>query len=149
MEQEQKETAIALIKAVVLLQLKVLLGAARDLVIGPTAIVAALADLVLLQLQKPRFFRSVLRFGEHSDAWIDVWSAGRYPEEPHGENVETLLARVEEVVRDPQTGARQARILKRWAARQVSRARQRAAAQLAARPPSIPDQASPPPRDWE
>ena len=139
MEQEQKETAIALIKAVVLLQLKVLLGAARDLVIGPTAIVAALVDLVLLQLQKPRFFRSVLRFGERSDGWIDVWSHGRYPEEAPRENVDALLARVEEVVRDPQTGARRARVLKRWAERQVARARQRAAVQLSSRLTSTPE----------
>jgi len=133
MNNEQKRTATALIKAVALLQLKVLLSAARDLVIGPVALVAALIDLVLLKVQEPRFFRVALRVGEHSDRWIDVWSGGRHPEEPRRENVDALLARVEEVVRDPQTGARRARVLKRWAERQVARARQRAAGQLSAR----------------
>jgi hypothetical protein len=139
MDQEQKQTASALIKAVVLLQLKVLLGAARDLVVGPTALVAAFIDLVLLKEQEPRFFKSTLRFGEQSDRWIDVWSAGRHAEEAPRENVEALLASVEAVVRDPQTGARRARVLKRWAERQVARARQRAAAQLSARPASAPE----------
>jgi len=61
MDAEYKRDAVALIKAVAVLQLKVLLGAARDLVVGPTALVAALVDLVFLKLQPPRFFRSVLR----------------------------------------------------------------------------------------
>ncbi|MEO5558694.1 MAG: hypothetical protein ABIR10_03335, partial [Dokdonella sp.] len=51
------------------------------------------------------------------------------------ENVDALLARVEEVVRNPQTGARKARVLKRWAERQVSRARKQAAEQMSSRAP--------------
>lgn len=149
MNDDHKRTATALIKAVALLQLKVLLGAARDLVLGPVALVAALADLILLQRQEPRLFRAVLRFGERSDAWIDVWSAGRYPGESPRENVEALLERVEEVVRDPQTGARRARVLKRWAERQITRARQRAAGQLSARLASTSDRTAPPPGDPE
>jgi hypothetical protein len=148
MNNDHKRTATALIKAVALLQLKVLLGAARDLVLGPTALVAALVDLILLQLQEPRLFRAVLRFGERSDAWIDVWSAGRLPGESPRENVEALLDRVEEVVRDPQTGARKSRVLKRWAERQVARARQRAAGQISSRLSSTSELATTP-RDSE
>lgn len=147
MNNEQKATAIALMKAVALLQLKVLLGAARDLAVGPVAIVAAFVDLLLLKVQEPRYFGRVLRFGEHSDAWIDVWSFGRHPDEAQRENVDALLARVEEVVRDPQTGARRARVLKRWAERQVARAKQRAAMQLSARLASTPERTGPPPGD--
>jgi hypothetical protein len=124
---EQKRTASALIKSVAILQLKLLLDAARDLALAPLAIAAALLDLVRVKHQEPRFFRSVLRIGEHSDRWIDVWSGGRDADEPHRENVDALIARVEEVVRDPEVGARRARVLRRWAERQMSRARQRAA----------------------
>jgi hypothetical protein len=148
MDSEQKHAATTLMKAVGLLQLKVLLSAARDLVVSPVALVAAFVDLILLKVQEPRFFRSVLRFGEYSDAWIDVWSAGRDPGESPRENVEALLDRVEEVVRDPQTGARKARVLKRWAERQVARARQRAAGQLSARLSSTSDRTATP-RDSE
>ena len=133
MDPEHKRTARGLIKAVALLQVKVLLGAARDLVLGPTALVAAVVDLAMLKRQEPRFFRATLRFGEQTDGWIDVWSHGRPADAPPRENVEALLARVEEVVRDPQTGARRARVLKRWAERQVARARQHATEQLASR----------------
>ncbi|MGH8173919.1 MAG: hypothetical protein ACREPX_12315 [Rhodanobacteraceae bacterium] len=120
MDDQQKNSTIRLIKAVGLMQLKVLLSAARDLAIGPLALVAAFFDLVLLKVQEPRFFRSVLRLGEHSDAWIDPWYVGGDPDSPHRENVDALLDRVEEVVRDPQTGARKARVLKRWAERQLA-----------------------------
>ena len=146
MDKEQKRKATSLMKAVGLLQLKVLLGAARDLVSGPAALVAAFFDLVLLNHQEPRFFNAILRLGERSDRWIDVWSGGRHPEEDPRENVDALIARVEEVVRDPQVGARQARVLRRWAERQVSRARQRAATELSTRlaiPSSKPPSSEP------
>ena len=145
MDQEQKQTATHLIKAVAILQLKVLLGAARDLAVGPAAIAAAFADLVLLKQQKPRFFAMVLKFGERSDRYIDVWSGGRDPDEDPRENIDALIARVETVVRDPEVGARQARVLRRWAERQAARAKRRAAAELTARmntprlPPKPPE----------
>lgn len=126
MNPEKKRTAGALVRAVVLLQLKLLLNAARDIVLIPLALIAAAADLALLKTDEPRFFRAVLRLGERSDRWIDVWSGGRESHEDPRENVDALLARVEDVVRDPQSGARRARVLKRWAERQVMRARQRA-----------------------
>jgi hypothetical protein len=133
MKPEHKSKATNLIKAVAFLQLKLLLDTARDLVLSPVALAAALVDLVFLNWYEPRLFRAVLRFGERSDHWIDVWSGGRDENEPSRENVDMLLARVEEVVRDPQTGARRARVLKRWAERQLARARQRAAREVSTR----------------
>lgn len=147
MNSEHSRSAIALIKSVAVLQLKVLLGAARDLAISPLAWAAALGDLVLLKSQEPRFFRSVLRYGEHSDKWIDVWSGGRDADAPQRENVDALITRVEEVIRDPQVGARQARVLKRWAERQLSRAKQRAAAQISTRIARPSEPAPRPPGD--
>jgi hypothetical protein len=131
-----------LIRAVVLLQLKLLLGAARDLVLIPLALIAALLDVVQLKQHAPRYFRAVLQLGEHTDTWIDMWSGARDEQSPQRENVDALLARVEEVVRDPQTGARRARVLKRWAERQIARARQRAALQISARATPESDRAS-------
>jgi hypothetical protein len=117
----------ALIRGVLMLAPKLLLGAGRDLVLIPLAVTAAALDLAMLRQQSPRHFRRVLQLGEHTDRWIDMWSGARDPQEGQRENVDALLARVEQVVRDPQTGARKARILKRWAERQVSRARKQAA----------------------
>lgn len=130
-----------------MLPLKLLLGAARDLVLIPLALAAALLDFLLLKQHEPRFFRGVLQLGEHTDHWIDMWSGARDAQSVQRENVDALLARVEEVVRDPQTGARRARVLKRWAERQVARARQRAALQLSTRLTSEADRTVAPPND--
>jgi len=129
MDTQTRQKAGPLFRAVVLLQIKLLLGAGRDLAIGPIALAAAALDFILLRGQEPQYLRSVLRFGERTDEWIDTWSHGRDRSEPSRENVDMLLARVEYVVRDPQSGARRARVLKRWVERQVSRARQHAATQ--------------------
>jgi hypothetical protein len=139
MNPERARSAVPLIRAVAMLQLKLLLGAARDLVLIPLALAAALFDLVLFRRHEPQLFRTVLRFGEHTDGWIDMWSGARDVQAPQRGNVDALLARVEEVVRDPQTGARRARVLKRWAERQIARARQRAALQLASAAAATPD----------
>ncbi|HEY0231680.1 MAG TPA: hypothetical protein VGC55_10535 [Dokdonella sp.] len=137
MNPETKRKAAPLIRAVALLQLKLLLGAGRDLLLSPLTLVAALFDVLQLERQEPRHLRQVLRFGERMDEWIDVWSGARDEESPPRENVDALLARVEQVVRDPQTGARRARVLKRWAEREITRARRRAALQTT--PPVAPD----------
>ena len=144
MNPEPTRSAVSLIRAVSALQLKLLLDAVRDIALSPLALAAALLDLALLKWRAPRLFRSVLRLGEHSDRWIDLWAAARDAQAPSHENVDLLLARVEEVVRDPQTGARRARVLKRWAERQLVRARQNASRQIAARLTSEAEQAAPP-----
>ena len=125
MNTEPKQSRVALVRAVALLTVKLLIGAGRDIVLTPIVLGAAFLDFILMRKQPPRFFRTLLRFGQWSDEWIDTWSYGREPHEPPRENVEALLARVEDVVRDPKQGARQARVLKRWAERQVAKARQR------------------------
>ena len=124
MNSDLKATRTQLIRDVLLLQVKLLIGAARDLAVVPVTLAAALLDLILSKSQSPRFFHQVLRMGERSDQWIDVWSAARHESEQRGP-VDSILATVEEVVRDPKVGAHRARVLKRWAERQVTRARQR------------------------
>ena len=142
MNTEPKRAAWPLIKAVALLQLKLLVGAARDLALSPITLAAAALDLLFLKSHEPRFFRATLRMGEHTEEWIDLWSHGRGADSPPRENLDALLSRVEEVVRDPQTGARRAHVLKRWAERQVARAKQRAAEEVSARVKSIAERKS-------
>lgn len=117
----------ALVRAVALLQVKLLLDALRDIALSPLTLGAAAIDLVRIRRHPPRLFGAVLRLGEKTDHWIDLWSGARGADADRRENVDTLLERVEEIVRDPQVGARRARVLRRWAERQVARARQRAA----------------------
>ncbi len=125
MTPEPNRPAWPLIRAALVLQLKLLLDTARDLALAPLALAAAVADLALLRQREPTLFRTVLRMGARSDRWIDLWSGGEDMPASHA-NVDSLLATVEDVVRDPQSGARRARVLKRWAERQLARARSRA-----------------------
>jgi hypothetical protein len=133
MNQNNAPVRRKLVRDVLLLQVKLLLGAARDLALTPVTLTAAAIDFVLAGRQPPRFFYFIMRLGERSEHWIDTWSAARGEHEPPRENVESLLARVEEVVRDPKVGAYRARVLKRWAERQVMRARKRIGSDAAAR----------------
>ena len=128
----------ALIRAVVVLQFKLALSALRDLVLIPLALGAALSDFVRMKTHEPRFFKYILRAGEHSDRYIDVWYHDD-PTQPPRENVDALLLRVQEVVRDREQGARQARVLKRWAERQLKSAKQRATHEVTTRVKALQD----------
>ena len=123
MTNETKRKAGPLIRAVIILQLKLLLGAGRDLVLIPVALAAALWDLMRIKEREPRHFRRVLTIGEHTDRWIDVWYANHDSQAEPRENIDALLKHVEEAVRDREPGARRARVLKRWADRQIQRAK--------------------------
>ncbi len=126
MESEHSHTRGWLVRAALLLQLKLLFGGLRDFALSPLTLGAAALDFVLSSQQSPRYFPMILRWGERSDDWIDLWSGARDPQAPSRENVDVLLTRIEQVVRDPKNGARRARVLKRWAERQLTKARRRA-----------------------
>lgn len=125
MNPEIVPTRRSLARDVVLLQFKLLLDAARDLLLSPLTLAAAALDLALSRFQPPRYFHAVLRLGQRSEEWIDLWAAVRGARATDRLNVDLLLARVEEVVVDPKLGARRARVLKRWAERELMRARSR------------------------
>ncbi|MEO7936131.1 MAG: hypothetical protein ABIR27_07725 [Dokdonella sp.] len=129
-------TPRSLARDVAYFQLKLLLDTARDLILSPVSLGAALLDFMLSKYQPPRYFHAVLRFGERSEEWIDLWSAGRSAQSRDRMNVDALLSHVEEVVSDPKAGARRARVLKRWAAQQVAKSRRQSS------PDEIPDEAS-------
>ena len=138
MTEEAKRKRGPLLRAVIVLQLKLALSAARDLVLIPLALVAALFDFLRMDKHAPEHFRAVLRLGERTDRWIDVWYHND-PQEAPRENVDALLTRVEQVVRDRDEGARQARVLKRWAERQMQRARERAEREVQVRMKALAD----------
>lgn len=123
MNPESIPTRRSLIRDMAFFQFKLLLDALRDLVLSPLSLVAGAIDLLVSGFQPPRYFRAVLRLGERSEEWIDLWSAGRDVRSTEHVNVDALLAHVEAVVSDPKAGAHRARVLKRWAEQQAARAR--------------------------
>ena len=89
---------------------------------SPVVLGACLLDLLLLAKQPPRWVHAALKLGKRSDEWIDLWQPVEERERAP-ENVDALVQRVETLIRDPRTGARRARVLKRWLERQLARPR--------------------------
>jgi hypothetical protein len=113
MNADLSATRKTLIRDVVILQFKLLIGAARDLAVVPVTLGAALLDLILSKHQAPRFFHHVLRLGELSERWIDTWSAGRKDDEPQRGNVDALLGASKKSCAIRRWRHR-ARVLRRW-----------------------------------
>jgi hypothetical protein len=133
-----------LLRDVARFQLKLWMEAARDLVLIPVSLAAAVLDLALSKQQKPRFFREIIVAGRRSDDWIDLWStedAGK-----RVENVDAVMVRVERMLRDPRTSSRQAKALMRWVEMTVARQRRAGAAQETSAPAGMPPP-PPPPQD--
>ena len=124
MKPGEPRPAAVLLREMMLLQGKLFIDAARDLVLSPILLAACALDLLMLQRQPPRFFHAALRLGKRSDEWIDLWSPVEQRERAP-ENVDALVQRIEELIRDPRTGARRARVLKRWLERHLARQRRR------------------------
>lgn len=134
-------------------QVKLLVDAARDLVLVPITLGAALLDLLLSRQQPPRFFYAVLQLGERSERLIDLWSVLYERLGPAPQRVDQMMDQLEAAIRDPQQGKRRARVLKRWLERRI----RQQAAQLQAgrtaeaggqkppRPPEHPPANPPPP----
>ena len=112
-------------------QVKLLLDAIRDIALSPLSLVAALIDLAFAGSRPPKHFYAVLRLGRRSEAWIDLWAAGLREsrqssrEEPVRDdapvNADWVMNRVEALIRDPHSGARDALVLKRWARMRLAR----------------------------
>jgi len=137
MSDQPRHRGFALARDVLGFQLKLLLDTLRDLLTSPLALGAAALDLLLLRQQPPRYFQAVLRLGRRSEDWIDLW-ASAYEEHAQPENVDAVLDKVEGLLRDPRAGAHKARVLRRWAERELRRRRQSLSAAAEANPPDRP-----------
>jgi hypothetical protein len=88
---------------VAVFQLKMLLDNARDLVLMPVSLGAAVIDLILKGEREGARFYKVLRWGAHSEEVIDVYSAikdhdpGNFKVRP-AYTVDAVIARLEGVV---------------------------------------------------
>jgi hypothetical protein len=126
MKESTRKDVRGLLRDVGVFQLKLLVDALRDLVMSPIALAAAALDLLLSGQQPPQYFRAMLRTGQRSEAWIDLWAAAYAEDGDRAAGVDDLLLRIEQSLRDPKTGARRARALKRLAERALARQRARA-----------------------
>ena len=104
------------LRDVVVFQLKMFLDNVRDFALMPISLVAALIDLVYRGEREGALFYKVLRWGSHSEAVIDVYSAIEYHETgdfkvSRGYTVDGVIARLEGVlVREYEKGGTAASI---------------------------------------
>ena len=65
-----------LLRDLVVLQIKLMADALRDIVVSPVALVAALIGLLSGKPAATGLFYDVVRFGRRTEKWIDPFSAG-------------------------------------------------------------------------
>jgi hypothetical protein len=104
------------LRDVLVFQLKMFLDNVRDFALMPISLVAALIDLVYRGEREGALFYKVLRWGSHSEAVIDVYSAIEHHETgdfkvSRGYTVDGVIARLEGVlVREYEKGGTAASI---------------------------------------
>jgi hypothetical protein len=89
------------LRDVVVFQLKMLVDNARDLVLMPVSLGAALIDLVFKGEREGALFYQVLRWGAHSEQIIDVYSALEQQQAASvnpNYTIDGVIARLERVV---------------------------------------------------
>ena len=92
------------VRDVMVFQLKLLLDNARDLVLMPVSLIAALIDVVFRGEREGALFYKVLKWGQHSEAVIDVYSAIEHHEAgdfkvSRDYTVDGVIARLENVLK--------------------------------------------------
>jgi hypothetical protein len=104
------------LRDVLVFQLKMFLDNVRDFALMPIALVAAIIDLVFRGEREGALFYKVLRWGSHSEAVIDVYSAIEHHEKgdfkvSRDYTVDGVIARLEGVlVREYEKGGTAASI---------------------------------------
>jgi hypothetical protein len=109
-----------LMRDVVVFQIKLGMEAALDIMLIPVSLAAAGLDLVLGNWRQPRWFHSVLRFGERCEHWIDLWGIATPGMDAPQSEVDALMRSIETLVRRPGTGPAKLRELRRWAATKIA-----------------------------
>ncbi len=91
------------LRDVLVFQLKLLLDAVRDLVLSPVSIVAGVIDVISGNEPPGRYFYRLVAFGGRTDTWINLFGMPGRPEEPGGDEsdtIDSLVAQVERLMVD-------------------------------------------------
>ncbi len=110
---------LRLLRDVVVFQVKLGAEALLDITLIPVSLAAAGVDLLLGNWRQPRWFHAVLRFGERCERRIDLWGVNADREAADLE-IAAVMRSIETLVRQPGTGPRKVRELRRWAASKLA-----------------------------
>jgi hypothetical protein len=115
----KRGSRLRLARDVVVFQVKLGLEALLDLTLIPVSLAAAGLDLVLGNWRRPRWFHTVLRFGERCERRIDLWGVGKNADVADAE-VAAVMRSIETLIRQPGAGPQKVRELRRWAAMKLA-----------------------------
>jgi hypothetical protein len=109
-----------LLRDVVVFQVKLGMEAVLDIALIPVSLAAAGVDLLLGNWQRPRWFHSVLRFGERCEHRIDLWRVAKPGVDAPQSEADLVIRSIEALIRNPRTGPDKVRELRRWAATKIA-----------------------------
>ena len=118
-DDSNRGSRLRLLRDVVVFQFKLGMEALLDITLIPVSLVAAGLDLVLGNWRRPRWFHAVLRFGERCERRIDLWGV-RGDGTAVDLEIDAVMRSIETLVRQPGTGPRKVRELRRWAATKLA-----------------------------
>ena len=110
---------LRLLRDVVVFQFKLGMEALLDITLIPVSLAAAGVDLVLGNWRQPRWYHAVLRFGERCERRIDLWGVKAGGAATDLE-IDAVMRSIETLIRQPGTGPRKVRELRRWAAAKLA-----------------------------
>ena len=115
----KRPSRLRLARDVIVFQIKCAFEALLDLTLIPVSLAAAGIDLLLGNWRQPRWFHTVLRFGERCERRIDLWGVGKNAEVADAE-INAVMRSVETLMRSPGVGPQKVRELRRWAATKLA-----------------------------
>jgi hypothetical protein len=97
-----------LIRQAVVFQLKLGLDALRDILMSPVSIVLVITDIVMANSHQQSYFIRLMRLGEKSDHWINLFGVDLGKTEPQDNeasadsNVDVWFTKIEELIKEQQ-----------------------------------------------
>lgn len=106
MDPQEYPSRSVLIRDLLILQMKLVIDALKDVLFMKLALFAAIFDVVFGRPGRPLLFYSVLRLGERFDLWLNLYGAASSAEESDDglfgrsrAGSHSLLGRLEQIVR--------------------------------------------------
>ncbi len=119
-DKSDRESRWRLIRDVLVFQIKLGMEAVLDITLIPVSLAAAGLDLLLGNWRRPRWFHTVLRFGERCEHRINLWGVAAHGVDAPQTEVDAVLRSIETLIRQPGTGPGKVRELRRWAATKLA-----------------------------
>jgi hypothetical protein len=102
----------ALIRDMLIFQIKLAMDAIRDLFLSPVSIICGIVDILMGNTQSKSYFYKLMNFGHKTDSWLNLFGHhnkgtenlngedGQTPKVDRNVNVDQLFSQVESLLKD-------------------------------------------------